>query len=51
MTRLEALEEKTKELQGYLNQLQDAVTIGMFQLRDLKVSLMFYWRPLASRDR
>ncbi|KAI1149555.1 hypothetical protein F4825DRAFT_453310 [Nemania diffusa] len=36
MTRLEALEEKTKELQGYLNQLQDAVTIGMFQLRDLK---------------
>ncbi|KAI0972798.1 hypothetical protein F4678DRAFT_460359 [Xylaria arbuscula] len=35
-TRLEALEEKTKELQGYLNTLQDAVTIGMNQLRDLK---------------
>ncbi|KAI1291162.1 hypothetical protein F5Y03DRAFT_400920 [Xylaria venustula] len=35
-TKLEALEEKAKELQGYLNTLQDAVTIGMYQLRDLK---------------
>ncbi|KAK5635499.1 hypothetical protein RRF57_011211 [Xylaria bambusicola] len=36
--KLEALEKKTEELQGYVNQLQDAVTVSMYQLRDLKVS-------------
>ncbi|KAH8156287.1 hypothetical protein CIB48_g11962 [Xylaria polymorpha] len=34
--KLDALNKKTEELQGYVNQLQDAVTISMFQLRDLK---------------
>ncbi|KAJ3579414.1 hypothetical protein NPX13_g1163 [Xylaria arbuscula] len=34
--KLEALLEKAGELQGYVNQLQDAVTIAMCQLRDLK---------------
>ncbi|KAI1158385.1 hypothetical protein F5B18DRAFT_656706 [Nemania serpens] len=34
--KLRALKRKSKELQYYLNQLQDAVTIGMFRLRDLK---------------
>ncbi|KAI1352326.1 hypothetical protein F5Y01DRAFT_313800 [Xylaria sp. FL0043] len=34
--KLDVLEVKIQELQGYVNQLQDAVTIGMYQLRDLK---------------
>ncbi|KAI1367240.1 hypothetical protein F5Y08DRAFT_336912 [Xylaria arbuscula] len=34
--KLKALLEKAGELQGYVNQLQDAVTIAMCQLRDLK---------------
>ncbi|KAI1193114.1 hypothetical protein F5X97DRAFT_328897 [Nemania serpens] len=34
--KLRTLEKKSEELQGFLNQLQDAVAIGMFQLRDLK---------------
>jgi hypothetical protein len=37
--KLDTLAKKTEELQGYVNQLQDAVTIGMVQLRDLKVSV------------
>ncbi|KAJ8130788.1 hypothetical protein O1611_g2842 [Lasiodiplodia mahajangana] len=34
--KLEALKEKATELQGYFNQLQDAVTIGMLQAQRLK---------------
>ncbi|KAI1117978.1 hypothetical protein F5Y14DRAFT_400697, partial [Nemania sp. NC0429] len=36
ITKLHKLEKKSEELQGFLNQLQDAVAIGMFQLRELK---------------
>lgn len=35
--KLEALLQRADELQGYVNQIQDAVTVGMMQLRDLKV--------------
>ncbi|TGJ86290.1 hypothetical protein E0Z10_g2465 [Xylaria hypoxylon] len=44
------LEKKTEELQGYVNQIQDAVTIGMFQLRDLKRKITIAKAVLASAD-
>jgi hypothetical protein len=36
--KLDAMMEKILELQGYVNTLQDAVTIGMKQLAATKVS-------------
>ncbi|TRX90116.1 hypothetical protein FHL15_009035 [Xylaria flabelliformis] len=48
--KLNALAKKTEELQGYVNQLQDAVTIGMFQLRDLKNQIAAATAALATID-
>ncbi|KAF2965820.1 hypothetical protein GQX73_g7780 [Xylaria multiplex] len=48
--RLAVLEKKTEELQGYVNQIQDAVTIGMFQLRDLKKQIAGATAALTSAD-
>ncbi|KAI1747968.1 hypothetical protein F4782DRAFT_534920 [Xylaria castorea] len=48
--KLSALAKKTEELQGYVNQLQDAVTIGMFQLRDLKKQIAAATTALATTD-
>ncbi|KAI0555586.1 hypothetical protein F4679DRAFT_578972 [Xylaria curta] len=48
--KLDALAKKTEELQGYINQLQDAVTIGMFQLRDLKNQIAAATAALATTD-
>ncbi|KAI0533086.1 hypothetical protein GGR58DRAFT_506761 [Xylaria digitata] len=48
--RLAALEKKTEELQGYVNQIQDAVTIGMLQLRDLKKQIADATAALTSVD-
>ncbi|KAI0863772.1 hypothetical protein F4860DRAFT_49889 [Xylaria cubensis] len=48
--KLDALAKKTEELQGYVNQLQDAVTIGMFQLRDLKNQIAAATAALATID-
>ncbi|KAI0411506.1 hypothetical protein F5X98DRAFT_380679 [Xylaria grammica] len=45
--RLAIMEKKTEELQGYVNQIQDAVTIGMFQLRDLKKQIAIATAALA----
>ncbi|KAI0203883.1 hypothetical protein F4808DRAFT_457588 [Astrocystis sublimbata] len=39
LTQLEALAKKADELQGYYNQLQDAVAVGMRQVRDLKATV------------
>ncbi|KAI0516857.1 hypothetical protein F5B22DRAFT_646591 [Xylaria bambusicola] len=47
---LETLEKKTEELQGYVNQLQDAVTIGMYQLRDLKKKIATAISTLTPAD-
>ncbi|KAI1426554.1 hypothetical protein F5Y12DRAFT_741499 [Xylaria sp. FL1777] len=44
--RLEALGKRTLELQGYVNQIQDAVTIGMYRLRDLMVSTTYLRKRL-----
>ncbi|KAI3332931.1 hypothetical protein F4824DRAFT_513841 [Ustulina deusta] len=49
--RLDALEKKTIELQGYVNQIQDAVTIGMYQLRDLKNQIAAATAALKSADK
>ncbi|KAI8945262.1 hypothetical protein F4801DRAFT_584595 [Xylaria longipes] len=48
--KLDALAKKTEELQGYVNQLQDAVTIGMFQLRDLKIQIAAATAALSKPD-
>ncbi|KAI1740061.1 hypothetical protein F4680DRAFT_465853 [Xylaria scruposa] len=48
--KLDALAKKTEELQGYVNQLQDAVTIGMFQLRDLKNQIASATAALTTID-
>ncbi|KAI0470304.1 hypothetical protein F4859DRAFT_515830 [Xylaria cf. heliscus] len=48
--KLDALAKKTQELQGYVNQLQDAVTISMFQLRDLKKQIAAMTTFLATTD-
>ncbi|KAI0432076.1 hypothetical protein F5Y09DRAFT_340027 [Xylaria sp. FL1042] len=49
--RLEVLEMKTEELQGYVNQIQDAVTIGMYQLRDLKKQIAAATADIKSIDK
>ncbi|RYC54745.1 hypothetical protein CHU98_g11464 [Xylaria longipes] len=43
--KLDALAKKTEELQGY-----DAVTIGMFQLRDLKIQIAAANAALSKPD-
>ncbi|KAI0447475.1 hypothetical protein F4803DRAFT_574682 [Xylaria telfairii] len=48
--KLDALTKKTEELQGYVNQLQDAVTISMFQLRDLKKQIAAATATLANTN-
>ncbi|KAI1821757.1 hypothetical protein F4861DRAFT_517671 [Xylaria intraflava] len=45
LEKLVALQTRINELKGYVNQIQDVVTIGMHQLRELKVSVIHL--PLA----
>ncbi|KAI1183068.1 hypothetical protein F5B17DRAFT_154072 [Nemania serpens] len=51
MVKLHALEKKSEELQGFLNQLQDAVAIGMFQLNELKKQIATATEALAAGEK
>ncbi|KAJ2997602.1 hypothetical protein NUW58_g613 [Xylaria curta] len=48
---LAALTKRTQELEGYVNQIQDAVTIGMYQLRDLKKQVAAATAALETADK
>ncbi|KAI0404823.1 hypothetical protein F4802DRAFT_565609 [Xylaria palmicola] len=48
--KLNAMAKKAKELEGYLNQMQDAVTIGMYRLRDLQKQVAAATAALGADD-